>query len=333
MKRLARGAAPVFLAGVILAAGAGVEALGQERSPDDAARIIGRDTGLWALFVKGGILMPFILAASVVAVGYGIERGVALRAPVQVPERLAEKVAAALSQGGPESALSLVKGRESALALMLSAALEKLREGKRAMEEAAGAAAAYALYDMRRNVRPLGIVAGVAPLLGLLGTVWGMIQAFDTVSGGGLGKSALLAKGIAQALITTGAGLIAAIPALVAHHYFRGRAEDLVRQSEARTAAFIDRVTSQPARQEPASPQRAPAPAPARPAVDRPPVSSEAGGAGRGAHAGPAAGPRSEGGPPRAASPAPNARVPSGKGAKGGAARIDVAKLKLGGED
>jgi biopolymer transport protein ExbB len=69
-----------------------------------------------------------------------------------------------------------------------------------------------------------------------------MIKAFDTASGGGLGRSQELARGIAEALLTTGAGLVVAIPALVAYHYFRARSEDFVRCSETDAASFIDRV-------------------------------------------------------------------------------------------
>ncbi len=212
---------------------------------ESSALIIDEDAGLWTLFWKGGYVMPAILVASIVAVAFAIERAAALRAAVHLPERLAARTADRFREGGQEAAQSLVKGGEAALARMVAAALSRVAEGRRAMEEAAGGAASYALYDLKRNVRPLGIVAGVAPLLGLLGTVWGMIQAFDKVSLGGLGRSSLLAKGIAEALITTGAGLLVAIPALVAYHYLRGRAEDLVRLSEARTVEFIDRVLSE----------------------------------------------------------------------------------------
>jgi biopolymer transport protein ExbB len=114
------------------------------------------------------------------------------------------------------------------------------------MERAAAEASYDVTYQLKRNVRPLGIIASVSPLLGLLGTVFGMIKAFDRVSAGGLGRGERLAGGIAEALVTTGAGLLVAIPALLLFHYFRGRSEDLVRTAEAQTSSFIDRILASP---------------------------------------------------------------------------------------
>jgi biopolymer transport protein ExbB len=142
------------------------------------------------------------------------------------------------------AAVALVKERPGVLPRVLAAALGRISEGRAGMEEAAAAESYRGLYDLRRNVRPVGIVASVAPLMGLLGTVLGMIQAFDSVSGGELGGGQELARGIAKALLTTGAGLVVAIPALLGYHYLRWRAEDLSRRAEAEAAAFIDRAAS-----------------------------------------------------------------------------------------
>jgi biopolymer transport protein ExbB len=209
---------------------------------EGAGMIVGEEESLWRLFCKGGYVMPVILIASIVALAFGIERGVALRSPVQTPKGLAEDVAGRLNRGGMGAAVALVKGKDGVLERILAAVLGRIDEGRDGMEEAAAAESYRALYDLRRNVRPIGIVASVAPLLGLLGTVLGMIKAFDTASGGGLGRGQELARGIAEALLTTGAGLVVAIPALVAYHYFRARSEDFVRCSETDAASFIDRV-------------------------------------------------------------------------------------------
>jgi biopolymer transport protein ExbB len=89
------------------------------------------------------------------------------------------------------------------------------------------------LWQLKRSVRPLGIIANTAPLLGLLGTVTGIIAAFDVVARqGSLGDPGALAGGISEALLTTGFGLIVAIPTLLAYHYFIGRAETLLRKCE-----------------------------------------------------------------------------------------------------
>ncbi len=206
--------------------------------------ILEEDTGLWELFNKGGLVMWAILLVSIAALAFGIERAGALRGQIQVPKGLAEELAARFSRGGAAAAMPLVKGKASALSRMLESALLRAKDGRAGMEEAAGATSARALYDMRRNVRPLGITASISPLLGLLGTVWGMIKAFDRVSQGGLGRSSELAGGIGEALLTTGAGLMVAIPALLAYHFFRARSEDLIHLAEKDTIAFIDRAVS-----------------------------------------------------------------------------------------
>ncbi len=220
-------------------AGAGVA---PEPADSGSGLIMREDEGAWQLFWKGGIVMPAILIASIVALAFAIERGVAFRGSIQTPPGLPDELFTRMTRGGMGAAVALVEGREGVLARVLAAALGRVSDGRAGMEEAAAAESYRALYDLRRNVRPVGIVASVAPLMGLLGTVLGMIQAFDSVSGGGLGRGEDLARGIAKALLTTGAGLIVAIPALLVYHYLRWRAEDLSRRAEAEAAAFIDRA-------------------------------------------------------------------------------------------
>jgi len=236
-----------------------VEAAGEPLpdAPEGSGLVIGEDEGAWQLFRKGGLVMPAILIASIVAFAFAIERGVALRGSVQAPPGLTDELFARMTRGGMGAAVSLVEGREGVLARVLSAALGRVSDGRAGMEEAAAAESYRALYDLRRNIRPVGIVASAAPLMGLLGTVLGMIQAFDSVSGGELGGGQELARGIAKALLTTGAGLIVAIPALFAYHYLKWRSEDLSRRAEAEAAAFIDRA----ARTKPPRPPKATGPA------------------------------------------------------------------------
>jgi biopolymer transport protein ExbB len=225
--------------------------------PPDKKLIVEEEASLLRLYLKGGLAMHGILIASIVALAYAIERGIALRQQVQVPDGMVEEAMGRLSRGGPAALGELIKGRDCALARLLDAAVAHFREGRKAMEEAVGGASYEALYDLRKNVRPLGIVSNITPLLGLLGTVLGMIRAFDKVSDAGLGRGEELAGGIAEALITTGAGLLVAIPAFLAYHFYRNRSDDLVRKAEAQVATFIQRVTSTP-------PQTAP-PATAKP--------------------------------------------------------------------
>jgi len=222
---------PVLAAGLEIAEEEGAEHL-----------IVKEDEGVWQLYLKGGLVMHAIMIASIAALAFAIERGVKLRQPIQVPGGLVEEAMGRLSRGGPPALNAHMQGKESALASLIVAAHGKITDGKEAMLQAMVDRSAEVLYDLRRNVRPLGVVANVTPLLGLLGTVFGMISAFDSVSAGGLGRGEELAGGIAKALITTGAGLMVAIPALLLYHFYRGRAEDLVRKAETQTLTFVERA-------------------------------------------------------------------------------------------
>ena len=97
------------------------------------------------------------------------------------------------------------------------------------------------LWDLRRKAKPLGVISNVTPLLGLLGTVLGIIQAFSDVASqqGAIGNPRELADGIYQALITTAAGLSVAIPAFLFYHFFQDKAEALVRDIEEKSLSLI----------------------------------------------------------------------------------------------
>jgi biopolymer transport protein ExbB len=250
-----RSACAALLLLVVVAPAARAAERGLARAEEPTVTLIlDEESSLWQLYLKGGIVMHSILIASIVALAFSIERGVVLRQQVQVPGGLVEEAMGRLSKGGTGALVALVRSKKFALARLLDAALSKYSEGRRPMEEAASSASYEILHDLRRNVRPLGVIANVAPLLGLLGTVFGMIRAFDRVSAGGLGRGEQLAGGIAEALLTTGAGLLVAIPALLLYHFYRGRSEDLVRQAEAQTAAFIERALGSPQHKATANP-------------------------------------------------------------------------------
>lgn len=208
----------------------------------NAELIVEEKSSMLSLFTKGGIAMPLILIASVTGIAFAIERMVALRASRQLPSNLAEEALSRLSRGGKGAAAALLGTSGSALGKALGAVLERFEEGRAAMEGALSQELPRVLYDLRKNIRPVGVVASVAPLLGLLGTVLGMIKAFQTASRGGLGKGMELAGGIAEALLTTGAGLLVAIPALVLYHFLRARAEDMTLKVERAAAAFVNRL-------------------------------------------------------------------------------------------
>lgn len=193
--------------------------------------ILGKN--LWESFLAGGALMWPILLCSVVGAAFAIERVVSLRRGAVIPQGLAEKVLAAAGNGGVAEARGLCQKRPSSLARVLAAGLALADQSKAEMTAAMEEAGEKELWHLNRMARPLSIITSIAPLLGLLGTVQGMIMAFDVVARrGAMGDPRQLAAGIATALITTFAGLTVAIPCYVLYHYFRDRSDRMIVEIE-----------------------------------------------------------------------------------------------------
>ena len=131
---------------------------------------------------------------------------------------------------------------ETPLGGILAAGIKRLREPIAVLEKHVQDAGERAVAVLRRNLRVLTVVASVCPLMGLLGTIFGMIKAFQTVaaSGEALGKTELLAEGIYQAMITTAAGLLVAIPVVIAYHYLSARIDALVAEMDRMTLDFLE---------------------------------------------------------------------------------------------
>jgi len=183
---------------------------------------------LFDMVVSGGPVMIPIGLCSIVALAYTIERLIHLR-----PSWLGRAIVEAADSGGPAAALSLCRERQRPLARILAAGLARFGSPVLEMEKAVEDAGHREMRRLSANLRPLVVVAVIAPLLGLLGTVWGMIQAFSTIGlEAGIGKPELLSYGISQALVTTAAGLAIAIPTQSVYYYFRGRIDAFVRGTE-----------------------------------------------------------------------------------------------------
>jgi biopolymer transport protein ExbB len=232
--------------------------------------IMGRN--LYETFQRGGPVMWPILLCSVVGLAFVFERLVALRREVVFPRRLLDE-AAGLVRAGKLAEAAQVCGRDpSPFGRLLSACLGRADASGFEMEAALEEAGSRILYDLRRNGRPLAVIADIAPLLGLMGTVTGMINAFESVArSGALGRTELLAAGIAEALLTTAFGLAVAIPALVVHTHFRGKADGLVRAMEDACIGILDDIRRSRA--------GAPAAAGAVPAATAAPAATAPGGA------------------------------------------------------
>jgi biopolymer transport protein ExbB len=127
----------------------------------------------------------------------------------------------------------------SPLGQILAAGLSSRQQDRATMKEAVEDTGRHVVHELERYLNTLGSIAAVSPLLGLLGTVTGMIRTFGALTSGGAGDPAALAGGISEALITTAAGLMVAIPALIAYRYLRGRVDALIVQMEKEAIALV----------------------------------------------------------------------------------------------
>ncbi len=188
---------------------------------------------LFELILSGGPLMIPIGLCSVVALAYATERWVRLRPRYLGTTTFGRSVVAEVQQRGAESALDLCEAQGSPLSRILATGLKRAHMPFLDREKAVEDKAASEIKSQLTNLRPLFLVWLIAPLLGLLGTVWGMIEAFSNIAAeDGLGRPELLASGIYQALTTTAAGLAVSIPAIVAYWYLKGRVESFSRRFE-----------------------------------------------------------------------------------------------------
>ncbi|MGY8829802.1 MAG: MotA/TolQ/ExbB proton channel family protein, partial [Pseudomonadales bacterium] len=130
----------------------------------------------------------------------------------------------------------------SPLGQILAAGLANSKHGREIMKECIQEAAGRVIHDLERYLNALGTIAGIAPLLGLLGTVLGMIEIFSSFMGSGMANASLLAGGISKALITTAAGLMVAIPALFFHRYLQRRVDELVVGMEQEAIRLVEVV-------------------------------------------------------------------------------------------
>jgi len=221
-------------------------ALGQTVDSTDASAVPDAVMvqSIWDFIIKGGPMMIPIGLCSFVALTIIVERLISLRRRQIIPPNLVGDVTKLLDDDGQgrSAAIELCRSENSPLATILAAAIKKIGEPVELLERHIGDAGERAVLSLRKNLRALSVIASIAPLLGLLGTIFGMINAFQTVatSGEALGRTELLAKGIYQAMITTAAGLLVAIPVLVAYHWLSARVERLVHEMDRLTVDFVE---------------------------------------------------------------------------------------------
>lgn len=225
-------------------------------APAKAAGAWGIIRGAWNWFIEGGAFMWPIAICSVVGVGFIIERAVALRRSRVIPDGLKEALERRLDELDVAGAIADCDAKPSPFARVVQAALRRDWASIQEMEKAAEDSGIREFWHMRRNMQPIGTVATVAPLLGLLGTVSGLITAFDTMSRGEtMGNPSAFAGAIHEALYTTYLGLCVAIPVLLCFYWLRARAEGLISEVELTTSDLLIRLRNGRAQPDAAQPQ------------------------------------------------------------------------------
>jgi biopolymer transport protein ExbB len=189
----------------------------------------------------GWIMLPIILLA-VVALAIIVERFWSLRRKEVLPPGMGEEVRewARGRQLDPKH-IEILR-RNSPLGELLAAALDMRFRPREMIKERIEDVGRHVIHDLGRFLNTLGSIASVAPLLGLLGTVIGMIRMFLKILTTGVGDANQLAGGIGQALICTASGIMVAIPALMFHRYFRGRIAEYIVEMEKQAMALLDAI-------------------------------------------------------------------------------------------
>ena len=200
---------------------------------------------MWELIKAGGWLMLPILACSVLALALMGERLWALQRSRVTPRHLVAQVWHKIKNNSLDANHLRELRAGSPLGRVLAAGLVNMHHDRQIMLESIEDAGRHEAHGLERYLNTLGTIAAVSPLLGLLGTVIGMIKVFSTISAEGLGNAGALAGGISEALITTAAGLVVAIPTLMAYRYFRGRVDGLVIFMEEESLKLVEVIHGQ----------------------------------------------------------------------------------------
>jgi biopolymer transport protein ExbB len=201
---------------------------------------------MFEIMKSGGIVMVPIVLCSILALAISLERLWTLRGQKVVPEELTDKIWQWVENRSLSDKQITALQQHSPLGRVLAAGLANRHRDRLVMIEAIEDAGRHVMHDLERYLNPLATIASISPLLGLLGTVMGMIRTFRAVTISGIGDPSALAGGIAEALVCTAGGLIVAIPAVVAYRYFRGKVDGLVVDMEKESLKLvqaIDRTT------------------------------------------------------------------------------------------
>ena len=204
---------------------------------------------MWEIVRAGGPLMWPIILCSITAAAIILERLWTLQDRRVLPQELPQKVWQLIEANQVNDKVIAALEQNSPLGKLLAAGLANRHRPREILMERLEDAGRHVVYELERYINTLGTIASVSPLLGLLGTVTGIIRSFNAIQAGGMGDPRALSGGIAEALIATVAGLCVAIPSLIAYRYLRGRVERIVVEMEKQAMRMADAVEASPGRE------------------------------------------------------------------------------------
>jgi biopolymer transport protein ExbB len=191
---------------------------------------------------QGGFVMWILGLGSVCLVWFTAEGFFSLRVGKLAPNALVARLREAISSGNFQEAWNICRANRCFLSSVVSAGLERIGRGKDAVEFAVEETSLRESTLLRTNITYLSVIGVVAPMVGLTGTVWGMIQAFRTLGENGISNPAQLAANIGQVLVATVSGLILAIPAFVFFYILRARSQGAILHAEAQVYRLLDDI-------------------------------------------------------------------------------------------
>lgn len=195
---------------------------------------------MFEMVQAGGWLMFPIILCSIVSAAICTERFWTLRHDQIAPRNLLPQVWNSIKSNEMDTRRLRELRSNSPLGQILAAGINSHRRGRELMKESIEEVASHVVHELERYLNTLGTVATITPLLGLLGTVIGMIKVFSAIRLEGAGNAAVLAGGISEALITTAAGLSVAIPSLFFYRYFQRKVDDLVISMEQEALKLVE---------------------------------------------------------------------------------------------
>jgi biopolymer transport protein ExbB len=197
---------------------------------------------MWEIVRAGGPLMWPIILCSIAAAAIVLERLWTLQDRRVLPRELTQKVWQLIETNQVNDKVIAALEQNSPLGRVLAAGLANRHRTREVMMERLEDTGRHVIHELERFLNTLGTIAAISPLLGLLGTVTGIIKAFNAIQAGGMGDPRALSGGIAEALITTAAGLVVAIPALFAYRALRSKVDGIVVAMEKDAIRLADAV-------------------------------------------------------------------------------------------